>query len=58
MATTNTMRQAGWMPGLAVFLLDFGKGRLLAFFAARAGQADFSIGIPSACAGSVRYTST
>lgn len=48
--TTNTIRQAGWMPGLAVFLLDLGKGFLPVFFASRAGQADVSIGITSALA--------
>jgi glycerol-3-phosphate acyltransferase PlsY len=35
--TTNTIRQAGWMPGILVLLLDIGKGFLPTFLAVRYG---------------------
>ena len=48
--TTNTIRQAGWIAGVAVFLLDFGKGFLPVFLATRAGLADWSIGLTATLA--------
>lgn len=35
---TNTMRVAGWVPGIAVMLLDVGKGALVAGIAVRYGS--------------------
>ena len=35
---TNTMRVAGWLPGIAVMLLDIGKGALVAGIALRYGS--------------------
>jgi len=35
---TNTMRVAGWLPGIAVMLLDLGKGALVASLALRYGS--------------------
>ena len=34
---TNTMRVAGWLPGITVMLLDIGKGALVAWLALRYG---------------------
>ena len=34
---TNTMRVAGWFPGIMVMILDIGKGALVAWFATRYG---------------------
>lgn len=48
--TTNTIRQAGWISGLAVFVLDFSKGFLPVFLASRAGLPDWSIGLTAALA--------
>jgi len=36
--TTNTIRQAGWVPGVMVLLLDIGKGFLPTFLAASSGS--------------------
>jgi glycerol-3-phosphate acyltransferase PlsY len=35
---TNTMRVAGWLPGIAVLMLDLGKGALVAWLALRYGS--------------------
>ena len=40
--TTNTIRQAGWVPGIAVFLLDTAKGFLPTFLAIQLGLPDWS----------------
>jgi glycerol-3-phosphate acyltransferase PlsY len=48
--TTNTIRQAGWVPGAAVFALDFGKGFLAVWLAHRAGLPDWSVGLTGALA--------
>lgn len=45
MTTTNTIRQAGWGAGIAVFLLDTAKGFLPTFFAVELGLPDWSIGL-------------
>jgi len=41
--TTNTIRQAGWLPGAAVMILDIAKGYLPVFFAMKYGSADWVI---------------
>jgi len=43
--TTNTIRQAGWLPGAIVFVMDFGKGFLAVYLAQRAGLPDWSVGL-------------
>ncbi len=48
--TTNTIRQAGWGPGLLVLLLDMVKGFLPVFFAMRADLPAWAIGITAALA--------
>jgi glycerol-3-phosphate acyltransferase PlsY len=48
--TTNTIRQAGWMSGVAVFVLDFGKGFLAVWLALHAGLPAWSIGLTGALA--------
>jgi glycerol-3-phosphate acyltransferase PlsY len=48
--TTNTIRQAGWIPGAAVFALDFGKGFLAIWLAQRAGLSGWSLGLTGALA--------
>ncbi len=48
--TTNTIRQAGWIPGVAVFILDFGKGFLAVWLALHAGLSAWSIGVTGALA--------
>ena len=48
--TTNTIRQAGWIPGVAVFLLDFSKGFVPVYLAQRAGLPAWSIGLTGALA--------
>ncbi|TFH38130.1 MAG: glycerol-3-phosphate acyltransferase [Anaerolineales bacterium] len=35
---TNTMRVAGWLPGIAVMVLDLGKGAFIAWLALRFGS--------------------
>lgn len=46
--TTNTIRQAGWIPGAIVFVLDFSKGFLAVWLAQRAGLPAWSIGLTGA----------
>lgn len=41
--TTNTIRQAGWLPGIAVGLLDISKGYLPTFLALRSGSPDLVV---------------
>jgi glycerol-3-phosphate acyltransferase PlsY len=48
--TTNTIRQAGWIPGVCVFLLDFGKGFLAVWLALHAGLPGWSVGLTGALA--------
>ena len=48
--TTNTIRQAGWVAGVAVFALDFSKGFLSVYLAQRAGLPDWSVGLTGALA--------
>jgi len=48
--TTNTIRQAGWMAGAAVFVLDFGKGFLAVWLALHAGLPAWSVGLTGALA--------
>lgn len=43
--TTNTIRQAGWLPGIIVLLLDITKGFLPVFFAVRAGLPAWSLAV-------------
>jgi glycerol-3-phosphate acyltransferase PlsY len=42
---TNTIRQAGWLPGVVVALLDIGKGFLPAYLATNAELPDWLIAI-------------
>ena len=48
--TTNTIRQAGWMPGLLVFVLDVTKGLLPVYFAHLAGLPGWSVALTGALA--------
>jgi glycerol-3-phosphate acyltransferase PlsY len=48
--TTNTIRQAGWIPGVGVFVLDFGKGFLAVWLAQRAGLPVWSVALTGALA--------
>ncbi len=48
MTTTNTIRQAGWVPGILVFLLDPAKGFLPVFLAIHTGLPDWSIALTAA----------
>ncbi len=41
--TTNTIRQAGWLPGVIVFLMDFAKGFLPVYLAGRYGAPVWSL---------------
>jgi len=41
--TTNTIRQAGWLPGAVVLILDIAKGYLPVLLAIRFGTADWVI---------------
>ncbi|MCF6277517.1 MAG: glycerol-3-phosphate acyltransferase [Anaerolineales bacterium] len=43
--TTNTIRQAGWLPGLSVLLLDIAKGFVPVWFAVRAGLPAWSVAL-------------
>lgn len=43
--TTNTIRQAGWLPGLIVALLDVMKGFVPTYLAMRAGLPDWLLAI-------------
>lgn len=48
--TTNTIRQAGWIPGMLVFIMDFGKGFLAVWLAQNAGLLAWSIALTGALA--------
>ena len=48
--TTNTIRQAGWLPGVAVLVLDLGKGFLAVWLANRAGLPAWAVGLTGALA--------
>lgn len=48
--TTNTIRLAGWAPGLLVFILDVAKGLLPVYLAGRAGLPDWSVALTGALA--------
>jgi glycerol-3-phosphate acyltransferase PlsY len=43
--TTNTIRQAGWLPGGAVMILDIAKGYLPVLLALKFGSADWVIAV-------------
>lgn len=45
MTTTNTIRQAGWVAGILVFLLDTAKGFLPVYLAIYLGFPDWSIAL-------------
>jgi acyl phosphate:glycerol-3-phosphate acyltransferase len=45
MTTTNTIRQAGWVPGIAVFLLDTAKGFIPTYLSIQLGLPDWSTGL-------------
>ena len=48
--TTNTIRQAGWIAGAVVLILDITKGFLPVYFASRAGLPAGSVGLAAALA--------
>ena len=48
--TTNTIRQAGWLAGVAVFALDFGKGFLVVWLARHAGLSGWSLALTGSLA--------
>ncbi|HNB52816.1 MAG TPA: glycerol-3-phosphate acyltransferase [Anaerolineales bacterium] len=48
--TTNTIRQAGFGPGIIVLILDISKGFLPVFLAVRTHQPDWIIGLTAAAA--------
>jgi len=48
--TTNTIRQAGFGPGLIVAILDVSKGFLPVYLAVRAGLPEWGIGLTAAAA--------
>ena len=50
MTTTNTIRQFGWGPGAAVYLLDMAKGFLPVYLALRLGLPAWSIAITATLA--------
>lgn len=43
--TTNTIRQAGWIPGAIVLVLDIAKGFLPVYFALHAGLSGWSVAL-------------
>ena len=45
MTTTNTIRQAGWAPGILVFLLDTAKGYIPIYIAIHLGLPDWAVGL-------------
>ncbi len=45
MTATNTIRQAGWLPGILVFFLDTAKGYLPIYLAIHLGLPDWSVGV-------------
>jgi glycerol-3-phosphate acyltransferase PlsY len=46
--TTNTIRQAGWLPGVLVLVLDISKGFLPAYLARHAGLPEWAVGLVAA----------
>lgn len=48
--TTNTIRQAGWLPGFVVLILDIGKGFLPTFLAASFSSSDTLVVLTAALA--------
>ena len=48
--TTNTLRQAGFFPGLLVLALDLGKGFLPVYLASQSGAPGWVLGLVSASA--------
>lgn len=46
--TTNTIRQAGWVAGFVVLILDIGKGFLPTFWACRSGNPDWVVALTAA----------
>jgi glycerol-3-phosphate acyltransferase PlsY len=50
MTTTNTIRQAGWVPGVLVFLLDTAKGYLPIFIALQLRIPEWSVGLTAVLA--------
>jgi glycerol-3-phosphate acyltransferase PlsY len=46
--TTNTIRQAGWVAGIMVLILDIGKGFLPTFLAYRVGSPDWVVALTGA----------
>jgi acyl phosphate:glycerol-3-phosphate acyltransferase len=45
MTATNTIRQAGWAPGILVFLLDTAKGYIPLYIAIHLGLPDWAVGL-------------
>jgi acyl phosphate:glycerol-3-phosphate acyltransferase len=45
MTATNTIRQAGWIPGILVFLLDTAKGFIPLYIATHLGLPDWAVGL-------------
>ncbi len=45
MTATNTIRQAGWVPGILVFLLDTAKGYIPLYIAIHLGLPDWAVGL-------------
>ena len=48
--TTNTIRQAGWLPGAFVLVLDIGKGFLAVWLARHAGLSGWSLALTGSLA--------
>ncbi len=48
--TTNTIRQAGWLPGVAVFVLDISKGFVPVYLALRAQSPAWILALTAALA--------
>lgn len=48
--TTNTIRQAGWLPGALVLVLDITKGFLPVYFALLSGLSAWSVALTAALA--------
>lgn len=49
-STTNTVRQAGFGPGIAVLVLDIAKGAVPVYLASRMGVAGWMLGVVAAAA--------
>jgi glycerol-3-phosphate acyltransferase PlsY len=48
--TTNTIRQAGWLPGALVLILDLTKGFLPVYFGLRAGLSAWEVAVTAGLA--------